>query len=360
MAGIRYSEPYFDDIDVTINDEDYVKSDYTGSEAKTTVKETTNTQTNKMMESTSTSATPETRTSPATGCIDEVEIGENNKDIEEKLKKSEIEKLAYVAQKNPEYFEEMELTPDDIFAAIGPSGDSGFTYQEDEYISDENGYIYLEDSYSSGYDYSSGLDLSGKPVVIQVSGEFCHPVNGKGSISSNFGLRLFKGGKWALHAGTDWAVAGPCYAIYGGEVSKTYPGNSPISGYGNYVELKFNYKGKNFYCFYAHLSKVFVKKGDKVVKGQKIGITGGTGKVPPYGVHLHFEIKDAKRNNKWTKLQGKLTDNYRGRMSNQVNPNSLILDGNTFATNERFDPYIPPEDFLRNPDNYLKNPNTFV
>lgn len=57
----------------------------------------------------------------------------------------------------------------------------------------------------------------------------------------------------------------------------------------------FDEEAESYYLFYAHLSKVNVKKGDKVVAGQLIGLSGTSGnakgtKTP----HLHFEIRSRK------------------------------------------------------------------
>ena len=61
-------------------------------------------------------------------------------------------------------------------------------------------------------------------------------------------------------------------------------------GYGNQIELynKFGYKTK-----YAHLSKISVKSGQKVYKGQKIGEVGSSGSST--GPHLHFKILRNKK-----------------------------------------------------------------
>jgi murein DD-endopeptidase MepM/ murein hydrolase activator NlpD len=46
--------------------------------------------------------------------------------------------------------------------------------------------------------------------------------------------------------------------------------------------------GNNLISRYAHTSKVFVKKGDLIKRGQKIAEVGTTGRST--GPHLHFEV----------------------------------------------------------------------
>ncbi len=59
-------------------------------------------------------------------------------------------------------------------------------------------------------------------------------------------------------------------------------------GYGNMVLVRHD---GTFKTRYAHLDKMFVRAGEKVVRGQVIGHVGNTGHVTgKNGDHLHFEI----------------------------------------------------------------------
>lgn len=106
---------------------------------------------------------------------------------------------------------------------------------------------------------------------------------GKGIVTSRFGTR------WGRHHdGIDAGVpvGTPVYAIMPGTV--TYSGWK--SGYGKIVIID---HGNGYETYYAHNSKLLVKKGDKVTKRQKIALSGNTGRST--GPHVHFEIhKDGK------------------------------------------------------------------
>ena len=75
-------------------------------------------------------------------------------------------------------------------------------------------------------------------------------------------------------------------ASKGGKV--VYIGNE-IPGYGNLVLLKHS---ENWITAYAHLDKVFLKKGASVKQGEVIGVVGETGNVRE--PQLHFEIRKGK------------------------------------------------------------------
>ena len=67
-----------------------------------------------------------------------------------------------------------------------------------------------------------------------------------------------------------------------------YSGNE-IPGYGNLVLIKHS---KNWITAYAHLNKIYKKKGALVKRGESIGAVGNSGnvKIP----QLHFEIRKGK------------------------------------------------------------------
>ena len=56
--------------------------------------------------------------------------------------------------------------------------------------------------------------------------------------------------------------------------------------YGNMVKID---HGAGLETRYAHASKLFVKAGDRVVKGQVVALVGSTGRST--GPHLHYEIR---------------------------------------------------------------------
>jgi murein DD-endopeptidase MepM/ murein hydrolase activator NlpD len=103
-------------------------------------------------------------------------------------------------------------------------------------------------------------------------------------IGSPFGYRIDPiTGHTALHTGLDFPAdtGTPIYAAAGGVVIV----QEMHSAYGNMIEVD---HGNNLITRYAHASKVYVKKGDIIKRGQKIAEVGTTGRST--GPHLHFEV----------------------------------------------------------------------
>ena len=105
-----------------------------------------------------------------------------------------------------------------------------------------------------------------------------------GPVGSGFGFRSDPfSGRPALHTGLDFPIeAGtPVQAAAGGVVLST----AFHADYGNLVEID---HGNGLVTRYAHNSKVLVKSGDLVKRGQAISQVGTTGRST--GPHLHFEV----------------------------------------------------------------------
>ena len=109
------------------------------------------------------------------------------------------------------------------------------------------------------------------------------PVVG-GTLGSSFGWRIDPvNGQSALHTGLDFPASNgtPILAAAGGVVvvQEYHP------AYGNMVEID---HGNDLITRYGHASKVLIKKGDLIKRGQKIAEVGSTGRST--GSHLHFEV----------------------------------------------------------------------
>lgn len=110
------------------------------------------------------------------------------------------------------------------------------------------------------------------------TGSFSIPT--RGTISSPFGKRWGK-----LHGGMDIAarIGEPISASDGGVVRYAEHNNG---GYGYMVDID---HGNGYVTRYAHCSKLYVSKGDKVNQGDLIAAVGNTGRST--GPHLHFEVR---------------------------------------------------------------------
>ena len=103
--------------------------------------------------------------------------------------------------------------------------------------------------------------------------------------SSSFGWRIdpFNGHK-AFHEGLDFTAGTgtPIYAAAGGIVSTA----EQTPDYGKLVKID---HGSGLETRYAHASRLLVRAGERVEKGQKIAEVGSTGRST--GPHLHYEIR---------------------------------------------------------------------
>lgn len=110
-----------------------------------------------------------------------------------------------------------------------------------------------------------------------------NPAPGR-DITSKFGVRTDPLlGTPAMHAGMDFRAptGAPILATGAGTVVRA----GWSGGYGNLVEIE---HAKGFSTRFAHMSKILVKAGDRVLPGDVIGRVGSTGRST--GPHLHYEI----------------------------------------------------------------------
>ncbi|MFW2830627.1 M23 family metallopeptidase [Sphingomonas sp. ID0503] len=120
-----------------------------------------------------------------------------------------------------------------------------------------------------------------KPTVSVPS---ARPVN-LAKFTSGYGVRSdpFRHSA-AMHKGVD--LAGPqgtaIYATADGFVGRA----EWASGYGNLVELD---HGQSIQTRYGHLSKILVRPGQRVKRGDIIALMGSTGRST--GSHLHYEVR---------------------------------------------------------------------
>ena len=112
------------------------------------------------------------------------------------------------------------------------------------------------------------------------------PIPSGVEFTSGYGVRSDPFGRGrAMHAGIDLSgpQGTPIYATADGMVTDA-GWNS--GGYGNLVKID---HGRGIETRYGHLSKMTVRAGERVTRGQLIGRMGSTGRST--GSHLHYEVR---------------------------------------------------------------------
>jgi murein DD-endopeptidase MepM/ murein hydrolase activator NlpD len=127
------------------------------------------------------------------------------------------------------------------------------------------------------------LDQLQDGVIAIPSGR---PVTTATNFTSGFGVRSdpFQG-RAAMHGGVDLAgpIGTPVYATADGVVGRAEWNNG---GYGNLVEID---HGQGIQTRYGHLSRLIAQPGQRVHRGDLIGLMGSTGRST--GSHLHYEVR---------------------------------------------------------------------
>ncbi len=123
-------------------------------------------------------------------------------------------------------------------------------------------------------------DASRFPSLMSVRGvRFDSPMPENGHVTSPFGSRWGR-----MHEGVDLDASrgDRVRAAASGVVIET----STTRSYGNKIVIR---HGSEYTTVYAHLSRIRVREGERVSRGDVIGTAGDSGAAT--GVHLHFEIR---------------------------------------------------------------------
>ena len=122
-----------------------------------------------------------------------------------------------------------------------------------------------------------------KTVSVYRKSKFIWPVNG--AVVSNFGVV----GKGRKNDGINIQAAIGTNVKAADKGVVAYAGNE-LKGFGNLVLIKHT---DGYITAYAHNDKLYVKKGQKVLRGEKIATVGKTGSVKT--PQLHFEVRAGKK-----------------------------------------------------------------
>ena len=207
-----------------------------------------------------------------------------------------------------------------------------------------NRYDYLEGYESSDLivNTSERVDILTKELVIQsksldeiellaknkesllTSIPTIQPVNNKDlkRMASGYGYRIDPFTKRrTMHWGMDFSAktGTPIYATGDGKISRA---DNRAVGFGNHVRID---HGFGYVSIYAHMSKIEVRRGNKVKRGDLIGYVGNTGRsVAP---HLHYEIvKDGRKITPINFYTGSLTPLEFEKLVSQASQENQSLD----------------------------------
>ena len=164
-----------------------------------------------------------------------------------------------------------------------------------------------------------GQDLAWQWVFGEIDAPPCTPVDlpVAGRITAGFDDPDYFKEFGKHHTGVDIAVPEGTEAVATFEGKVKFAGWND-EGYGNLIILE----NGDYTAYYGHLSKVQVKAGQRISKGQVIALTGSTGNST--GPHIHYEVR------------------YKG------DPMNLMTGGGdqVFIGDEgECDPRLPPEPF---------------
>ena len=200
-----------------------------------------------------------------------------------KLKKGDKLSFIYVQKTRmgrPYYMPQIKI------AMLESGGKQQFIY------ADEDGYGYTSDKKSQSYTVKGKkkITYTRRVPVNSRKSRFGMPLR-HARITSSFSHRRYHPilHRYRPHHGTDFGArrGTPLLAVNAGKV--IFAGR--MGGYGKVVKIKHS---GGYVSLYAHQSRIRVKRGQHVKKGQIIGYVGSTGRST--GPHLHFGLT---KNGRW-------------------------------------------------------------
>lgn len=142
----------------------------------------------------------------------------------------------------------------------------------------------IDSGVSAVYDGELDIPTNVRLDKIDFGSDFCKPLD-SARVTSLFDYRVNPvTGRYVFHTGIDLGAAqgSNIYAMLGGRVVRA----AYDSGYGYFVVIEHS---NGIRTLYAHCSKLKVKAGETVNKGQVIALVGSTGNST--GPHLHLEFR---------------------------------------------------------------------
>lgn len=142
----------------------------------------------------------------------------------------------------------------------------------------------IDSGVSATYDGKLDIPTNVRLDKIEFGSDFSKPLD-SAKVTSLFDYRVNPvTGRYVFHTGIDLGAAqgANIYAMLGGRVVRA----KYDSGYGYFVVLEHS---NGIRTLYAHCSRLKVKAGETVEKGQVIALVGSTGNST--GPHLHLEFR---------------------------------------------------------------------
>ncbi len=221
-------------------------------------------------------------------------IEERRKDIKKTIKKLGISNIFYdKLVKTAQVSQKINSNQDDYVSNVASNNSVGGVDEPVEKIEivKDRPILQISNNKITEQNFQTEIDKEIAAERMLNSLPFGAPTNNNYRITSTYGFRrdpIKKSKKLYFHKGIDMVISnGKILSPKDGIVK--FAGHK--KGYGKYVEIEHN--SNNITTHYAHLDKIFVKKGQEIKKNDIIGIQGNTGRST--GEHLHYEIRINKQ-----------------------------------------------------------------